>query len=94
MYTGVLLSRKVCTEGMGMDIFPESCHASDHISHLDWEFSVHSKERKTFECGNHYNVSLITLHAKTESPVHVQPLTFSLFDVSFLTMQLLQANQV
>ena len=35
MYIGVLLSRKVCTECMEMDIFPESCRASDHISHLD-----------------------------------------------------------
>ena len=76
MYTGMLLSRKVCTESMRMDIFPESCHASDHRSHLDYEFSVHSKEKKTPKCGNHYNVPFITLHAKTESPVHVQPLLF------------------
>ena len=34
MYIGVLLIRKVCTECMEMDIFPESIHASDHISHL------------------------------------------------------------
>ena len=33
-----------------------------------------SKEKKTLEYGNRYNVSFITLHAKTESPVHVQPL--------------------
>ena len=31
-------------------------------------------EKKALECGNHYNVSFITLDAKTESPVHVQPL--------------------
>ena len=30
---------------------------------------------KTLECGNHYNVSFITLHSKTVSPVHVQPLS-------------------
>ena len=36
--------------------------------------SAHSKEKKTIECGSHYNASFLTLHAKTESPVHVQPL--------------------
>ena len=35
MYIGVLLSRKVCTECMEMDIFPESSRASDHSSHLN-----------------------------------------------------------
>ena len=35
MYIGVLLIRKVCTECMEMDIFSESCCASDHISHLN-----------------------------------------------------------
>ena len=73
MYIGVLLSRKVCIECMEMDIFPESCRASDHISHLNQEFSAHTKEKKTVEYDNHYNVSFIMLHAKTESPVHVEP---------------------
>ena len=74
MYIGVLLSRKVCTECMAMDIFPESCHASDHRSHLDLEFSVRSKEKKILEYANHCNVSFVTIHAKTKSPVDVQPL--------------------
>ena len=45
-------------------------------SHITLKLSIgaHSKENKTLECGNHYNVSFITIHAKTESPVHVQPL--------------------
>ena len=36
--------------------------------------SAHSEGGKTLECGNHYKVSFITLYAKTESLVHVQPL--------------------
>ena len=44
-----------------------------HIT-LKLGISAHSKPIATLECGNHYNVSFITLHAKTESPVHVQPL--------------------
>ena len=71
MCIGVLLSRKVCIECMEMDIFPES---GRHIITLRLGISAHSKEKKTLECGNHYNVSFLTLHAKTESPVHVQPL--------------------
>ena len=46
-----------------------------HIT-LKLDISAHSKGDKTLECGNHYNVCFITLHAKTESPVHVQPLAW------------------
>ena len=46
------------------------------LSHITLELgiSAHSKKNKTLECGNHYNVSILPLHANTESPVHVQPL--------------------
>ena len=40
--------------------------------------SGNSQDKKTVLCGNHYNMLFITLHATTESLVHVQPL--------FLTM--------
>ena len=33
-----------------------------------------SQDKKTVECGDHFNVVFITLHATTESIVHVQPL--------------------
>ena len=64
----------MCTDCMGMDILTECCHVSDHVITLNLESSVHSKEKKTVECGNHYNVSFIMIHTKTESPVNVQTL--------------------
>ena len=36
--------------------------------------SVNSQDNKKYECRNHHNVLFITLHATTESLVHVQPL--------------------
>ena len=44
-----------------------------HIT-LKLGISAHSKKKKTLECGNHYAVFFLMLHAKTEGPVHVQPL--------------------
>ena len=35
--------------------------------------SAPNNDRKTVEYQDHYIVSFIMLHAKTESPVHVQP---------------------
>ena len=53
---------EVCTECMGMNILRECYHVSDHQSHLI--MNVYSQEKKTFECGNHYNVIFIKLHTK------------------------------
>ena len=51
------------------------------LSHITLKLgiSAHCKEKKTLECGNHYDVSFITLHAKTKSHVHVQPLGLEIF---------------
>ena len=54
------------------------------MSTLKLVISAHRQEKKTLDCGNHYNVSFIMIHPNTESPVHIQPLGRYLKDPSII----------
>ena len=45
---------------------------------------VYSQEKKTVECGNHYNVIFIKLHTTTDGFVNVQPLYWASEEWTFL----------
>ena len=67
-----VVEQKGCVQ-VAWEYFPKALPCTWSLITLDLEYIVHSPVKKTVECGNHYNVSFITLQATTESPVPIRP---------------------